>query len=108
MEWLPNYKKLLYLFDHAKCVITDSFHATAFSINLNTNFVTFLPKQSTSRNQSILKLFELEDRKIDKDSSFLVPEKDINFKKVNIILDRERKKSLNWLKDSLEEIFSNE
>ena len=107
LEWLPDYRKLLSLFDNAQCVITDSFHATAFSINLNTNFVTFLPKHSTSRNQSILKLFNLQNRRVDKDSDFSIPENKIDFIEVNKILKEERDKSLEWLKNSLKEL-SNE
>ena len=108
LEWLPDYKKLLSLFDNAKCVITDSFHATAFSINLNTNFVTFLPKQSTSRNQSVLRLFGLENRAINKDSDFTIPESTINFVKVNKILEKERENSINWLANTLKELSKNE
>lgn len=33
--------QFVYLIDHADCVLTDSFHATAFSINLNTRFYVY-------------------------------------------------------------------
>lgn len=50
-----------YIF-HADYVITDSFHATAFSINVNTQFISIYPNDYSSRLGSILKLVGLEDR----------------------------------------------
>ena len=97
LKWCPSYREVLWLFNNATCIITDSFHATAFSINLNKNFVTFLPKKSTSRNRSILKLFDLESRSIENCEDFETPEKNIDYEKVNVILEEERKKSLDYL-----------
>lgn len=108
LEWLPSYKKVLWLFDNAQCIVTDSFHATAFSINFNKNFVTFLPKESTSRNKSVLKLFGLEERCITDKNDFETPMKCIDYVSVNKILDKERKKSYKWLEDTLREVSSNE
>lgn len=101
---LPSYKKLLALFESAYCIVTDSFHATAFSINLNKQFVTLLPKQSTSRNQSILQMFSLESRVINDETDFETPEVQIDYSPVNIILEQERCKSLAWLKNTLDRV----
>ncbi len=33
--------EFIYLIDHADCVVTDSFHGTAFSVNFSKNFIVF-------------------------------------------------------------------
>ena len=57
------------LIDNARVVFTDSFHGTAFSVNLETPFYAFSRVSSssvntkiTSRIESLLGLFDLEDR----------------------------------------------
>lgn len=101
---LPSYEKLLALFDGAYCVVTDSFHATAFSINLKTPFVTMLPTLSTGRNQNILRQFGLENRAISDENDFVTPEQPIDYEKINTVLVSERQKSIAWLKDTLEHL----
>lgn len=40
---LPSVEKFLGLFFGASCVLTDSFHATAFSLNLGIDFISVMP-----------------------------------------------------------------
>ena len=55
--WCPDIGKFLSYVKNAECLITDSFHGTAFAINFNTPFVEVLPNNKTgTRNMSILKL----------------------------------------------------
>ena len=48
---------------NADCLITDSFHGTAFALSFNVPFVEVLPNNNTdTRNTSILTLTGLSDR----------------------------------------------
>lgn len=94
-------EEFLSLFKDAEFVITNSFHGTAFSINFNKQFFTELLPESTgvnSRLEDILELFELQDRKITSSNAKVI-ESQVNYDKVNIKLEEERKKSMSLLKD---------
>ena len=57
--------QFVYLFDRATMVVTNSFHGTAFSINLNKDFLYVLNTQVPEKNERILTLVQLlglEDR----------------------------------------------
>lgn len=86
-------------------VVTDSFHATVFSIILNRPFVTiFNVARGSSRIKSLLSMLGLEDRMIsslNQVTDDLLLEK-IDWKSVNNILETERDKSLEWIKKALE------
>ena len=89
---LPDVFDFVNLIYHADTVITDSFHATAFSINMNTNFISIYPNDYGSRLASILKLLGLEDRHLTSYSDFsFASTMPIDFKPVNEILEQERK-----------------
>lgn len=98
-RYVPDVGEFLSLIDNADTLITDSFHGTAFAINLNTNFVEILPNTNTgSRNQSILRLLGLTDRIVSDMNDFSIIDKKINYVSVNEILEDERKKSFDVLK----------
>ena len=91
------------LFAHAKLVITNSFHGTAFSINLERDFYTVTPlrKQNNSRQQSLLKLFHLENRLLVEGVKFpLMENMHIDYMPVLQRLSEERKKSIQFLTDN--------
>lgn len=95
--------EFLYLLDKAGCVVTNSFHGTAFSINFNKQFYTIIPKgkANNSRQRSILKLMDCEDRMLIEGSA--MPEIELlDTKKVAVILQSERKKSMNYLKAAID------
>jgi len=59
--------QFLYMVKHAEYVLTDSFHAVAFSIQFNTSFYVFQRKDKVlknmfSRMESLLEIFELQER----------------------------------------------
>lgn len=90
----------LSLMIHADFVITNSFHGTAFSINLNKQFWVFQPSAFSTRIESILNLTNLRDRMLMReltDNNLSA----INYDNVNAILDKERCKSINFLKEAL-------
>ncbi len=87
--YCPKVCEFLSLFYHAEYVVTDSFHGTAFSINLNKKFYAFNPPKYNSRIKSILDITGLNTRLIDKtdEVDFDTP---INYIDVNLILEKER------------------
>lgn len=91
----------LSLIDNAQYVITDSFHATAFSLNFNKEFVIVYPGKYSTRLQSILEILGLTNRVAKDDQDMSVVETKIDYNRVNAALDAERVKSLLWLKDAL-------
>ena len=92
----------------AEYVFTDSFHGTAFSVINEKQFFIFYRKraEATSRNSridNILSKWGLKDRLIppgvqNVDFSVL---KDIDYEKVSTLVDKEREKSLAFLKEAL-------
>ena len=95
---VPEVLDFVSLIYYADLVITDSFHATAFSINVNTQFISIYPANFGSRLESILKLTKLEDRHLSSYTDFsYVTAPQMNFSYANDILERERKKGLDFL-----------
>ena len=96
-EWLS-------LFAGAEYVLTNSFHGTAFSVNFNKQFVVELPPakiKANSRITDFLSMVGLEDRVIvgNEIDSFL---KMVDFTSANTELNREKEKSIQFLRDSIE------
>lgn len=94
------------LFSKAGMVITNSFHGTAFSINFGKNFYTVTParKHNNSRQQSILELFGLQERLIPENTPIGdISTKDIDHNAVADKLNIEREKSIQFLKNAIED-----
>lgn len=80
------------LIANAGCVITDSFHATAFSCNMNTPMICIYPNDYSSRLASILKLVGLENRHLTDYHDFsFVDNTSVDFAHVNEVLEKERR-----------------
>lgn len=100
--WCPSIKNFLSYVKNAECMITDSFHGTAFAINFNTPFVEVLPNNNTgTRNMSILRLTGLSNRILKNDDVDLAMTT-IDFSETNRILEKKREESLEILKHMLE------
>lgn len=97
---LPSLATFITLFKNAECVYTDSFHGTAFCINLKTPFVAIFPKENAARNHSVLRLFGLENRAWDRFTGNAW-DKDIDWDSVHSVLNLERARSLRWLQEAL-------
>ena len=93
----PKVEDFLSLIDNAKYVVTDSFHATAFSLNFNTEFVIVYPGKYNTRLQSILEITGLTNRVAKNNNDLGIIENKIDFTVVNQILDSKREESLDWL-----------
>ena len=86
------------LFSKAEYIITNSFHGTAFSINFNKKFFTELLAPETkvnSRLENILDMLGLRDRQILSLDNVILDE--IDYTRVNKILDERKKLSIDYL-----------
>lgn len=100
----PDVAEFLSLINEATFMITDSFHGTCFAINLNKQFVELLPHNGTStRNQSILGLTNLTNRIVSDLNDLNWEDRIIDYSHINDILSKERNKSINIIKDLIEE-----
>ena len=95
---------------YLELVITDSFHATALSINHQTPFLTLARqldcdvKNMNSRIYSLLEMFELTDRLIDRNNyKQKIENYKIDFEHSSMILEQKRSEAkkflLNWVVD---------
>ena len=93
--------EFLYLLRNADFVLTDSFHATVFSILYHKRFITFnrLGINMNSRIKSLAELIDIQEW-INKYGE-LECEKIIDYTSVDEILARERKKSIDFLREAL-------
>lgn len=100
---MPEILEFITLVDNAKIVLTDSFHATAFSINLNTEPICVYPNNYSGRLSSFLELVDSSQRHIADFNDFDVLNRHVDFEKVNRTLDKEREKVDSFLKSIVEE-----
>ena len=101
--YLPTQFDLLKYFLNAEYVLTDSFHATVFSIIFNKKFVDVLPFNKTgTRIESILNLLGIDNRILKNFEDMTLIDADINYDRVNVRLNNEREKSLDLFKKAIE------
>ena len=84
------------LIEGANLICTDSFHACAFSINLNKQFIAFRRFKNTDTKSQNSRLDELFDwtgigNRYYEDNGMRLLSTDIDYKKVNSIVDKKRK-----------------
>lgn len=94
---------LVYYINYADYVVTDSFHGTAFSINLNTPFFTVPAPRFNSRLISILECVGLKnDRYVEnKETALININKSIEWEKINSILSFEREKTKKFIEGAI-------
>ncbi len=101
---VPEVFDFISLIDNATYVLTDSFHATAFSLNLNTEPICIFPKEFGGRLESILKQTNQLQRRVESYQDFDVVNRKVDFSVVNQVLDNERSKALEFVKNVIDEI----
>lgn len=89
---MPDILEFITLIDNAKFVLTDSFHATAFAMNLNTEPICIYPNNYSGRLSNFLKLVNSEQKHAKNYEDLDVMDRHVDFENVNKILDIERKK----------------
>lgn len=96
--------EFLYLEKNAFLICTDSFHSSVFAILYNRPFIVFDREDSlvkmNSRLDTLLKKFELEDRWYE--GEIKKEQLKTDYTKAYEILEKERKKSINFLKKALD------
>lgn len=103
--YFANPGDFLSLMYHADYVVTNSFHGTAFSVNLNKQFSVYLPTGFGTRIKSVLELCHIENRLLQA-SEVISNEKIgslIDYSPINVILDKEREKASAFLCKTLGE-----
>ncbi len=99
--------EFLWYVKHCSAVLTNSFHATVFSLLFETPFLTFTTSRSSSRMEELLHSLGLEDHLVDMDaqgsSIGLVLPQAVPKEKVAPMLNREREHSLTFLEQALAE-----
>lgn len=109
-EWV-NPQEFVYLINHAELVMTDSFHGTVLSINMNKRFYSFIKnshddvKSQSSRIVDVLNMLGLTNRLLGEETAVKMTleqiSQEIDYKYVNACLEIERSKSLAYLKRML-------
>lgn len=87
------------LIANAEFVITDSFHGTAFSINLNKPFILLPVKGNNDRMSELLEKCQLSSRMWAAD---YYPDTSCDFTGANHYLSEIREDNLNWIKMAIE------
>lgn len=100
----PSIEAWLRGFHDAEFVITDSFHACVFSILFHKPFICIGNKnRGMSRFDSLLGMFGLEDRLVDVDDIEGYVEKEIDWERVDQILEVKREEAFQFLNQALKE-----
>lgn len=100
---IPKIFDFISLVDNAKYVLTDSFHATAFSMNMNTEPICIYPNNYSGRLSDFLDLVESSQRHVKNYSDFDVVNRHVDFERVNQILNIERQKVDDFLLEIVKE-----
>lgn len=101
--YLPNAGHFVELLANASCLITDSFHGTAFAISFNVPFVEILPNTGTTgRAVSLLRLTGLQDRILSNPEDVALAGVSVDFDAANRVISEQRGRSLEVLRGLIE------
>ncbi len=103
-HYVTGVDEFLWAIKNASLMYTDSFHGTVFSILYKTPFVVCnrlgsnVTEKMGSRIDTLLKLFELEDRRGTKENSYTIPMPldSPHWSNVDRVLEKERKRSTDY------------
>lgn len=87
---IPDVLEFVTLIDNAKYVVTDSFHATAFSMNMGTEPICVYPKEYSGRISEFLRLVDSEQRHVRDFDDLDVINRHVDFGVVEQRLEEER------------------
>lgn len=100
--FFANPGDFLSLMHYADYVFTNSFHGTAFSINLNKQFSVIMPNRFSTRIENILDICNLKDRLLNGDESSDFWNHSIDYSYPNSILDSKREEAMSFLQKSFQ------
>ena len=95
----------LYMIKNCDFFISDSFHGTCFAMLFNKPFILVLNNGAISKYKSLIRMFDLQDRTVDDFKDIMDREHlyyNMDWAEINKKLEIEKVKSLNWLKNALE------
>ncbi len=99
---VPSIESWLNGFRNARCVVTDSFHGTVFSIIFRKNFFTFTNhNRGNDRIYSLLDSLNIKSHIIEENVSSLIDNNDLNFSEINALLSKMQTMSYEFLRNSL-------
>ena len=98
---LPTPGQFLSYIKNAKYLFTDSFHGTVFSIIFNRQFINIVPELTGTRIYSLLDMVGQNDRILKDMNDLSWMDHDIDYEKVNKIIEEKKKETLDALKESL-------
>ncbi len=104
----PSVEEFLGLFDRAACCLTDSFHATAFSLNFGIDFISVAPPRFSTRIESILELTGTQNRLLTSFGDAEIQNSPIQKEQVAKRLEAERRKAWRFLENALSDQKSRE
>ena len=88
---LPEVEQYVELIANSEYVLTDSFHAISFCLNLNKQFYCYYPEQYSERLRNILEITGLEDRILDDRTK--MDDKEIDYPRVNALIQEKRREA---------------
>lgn len=94
----PSLGRFLSMFLGAELVVTDSFHGTAFSVNLNKHFISINPGRFGGRIVNLLTMTGLDSRLLGDYRDTSLVKAPINFEEANSALDVERLRAMDFLR----------
>lgn len=97
----PAVGRFLSLFFGAELVLTDSFHGTAFSVNLGKPFVSIAPERFSGRIGNLLRMTGLEGRLLSDWNDVTLANEKLNFSLARVVLARERERAWGFLRGAL-------
>lgn len=106
-KWIPTYEmltpfELLKAFQTAECIITDTFHGTLFGAKFGKKMAVLIRKSNRNKLEDLIQRLQIQEHVITDISQLsTVLEKDLNKKRINEILNSERARTLEYLKENL-------
>lgn len=97
----PSVGRFLSLFLGAEIVITDSFHGTAYSVNLGKKFVAISPGRFNGRIANLLAMTGLEDHWLQSFKNLELAEASFNHDSVKNALDSKRREAIAFLDNAV-------
>ena len=88
---------------NAEYVITDSFHGTAFSMNLGRPFVSISPGRFSGRIMNLLEMTGETSRYLDDYGNLSIAEQPIDFTRIQNVFDIKREEARAFLRSAISE-----
>ena len=101
LVYLPSPGQFLNLIKNSDYVVTNSFHATVFSLVFKKQFIIIDSGDTNTRISSLLRLVKQDDRQISNYKDFSQLDAEIDYDSVARYLDAERKRSMQLFKTVL-------